>query len=138
MNKIFKITLVSMAMSSAIADEVTIEFTPPTHRIGKTPDSILIPVDASEIKGYEVYLDKVLLTSSQIIPPESAEYTLPGASVKFTLGAGPGPHGVTMKAIDTDDLKSVHSEELLFNVPNPPNPPILGTAVITAVVNQGN
>ena len=89
--------LLLLFSGSVFADTATITFTPPTERENNTP------LLASEIGGYNVYVDEV---KNEVISP-----LLPIAT-GFTIDLPSGAHLIQITAFDTDGRESLMAKAI--------------------------
>jgi len=124
--KLSYIPLLLSLSFGALADSITVTFDPPIMREDGTS------VTLSEIGGFNVFLDRILVPSSKIIPPGTSKYSLQSTETSFTIDVAPGTHVINMTAVDTDGRESVFSKDVIVKAKSPLNSP---TVSVTVIVN---
>ena len=106
--KRYLILLLLILPFSVLADDINGSFVPPTERIDNTP------LSASEIGGYNVYVDGIKDLS---ISP------LPAGATSFSLIRPGGNYLIAITTLDTDGRESEFSEVIDASIPFAPMPP---------------
>lgn len=109
------LTILMTVVPFAMAQESNHSFKAPTSRVDNTE---LLP---EEIGGFDIKVDGVIMSSSQMTPPTTEKYSISGTSRSFTVDLLPGNHIINIITVDTEGRRSNDGAGISVDAKAPPS-----------------